>query len=152
MPPLNLYRGHDIKPVTSIDLTTGTPVAYTDAAGYPAGATVLQESSGNVSNAAAAVTLAKAVDKMVYLTGFDVSFAGATSASNVLLTITGLEGDDRTYVIPVPAGADGVGGNFARTFDPPLPAEDLNTDIVVSLAALGAGNTHACVNAQGFRV
>lgn len=127
-------------------------IAYTDAAGYPEGATVLQPSSGNLAATSAAVTLPGVANEMVYLTGFDLTFAGATAESNVLLTISGLEGSDRLYVVSVPAGATKPGEPLFVSFNPPLPAEGLNTSIVLNLPSLGEGNTHAVVNAQGYRV
>ncbi|MBO9710554.1 MAG: hypothetical protein J7521_20325 [Caulobacter sp.] len=132
----------------------GAPVSigYTDAAGYPAGSTILQGSSGNVAAASASVTLASATSQTVYLTGFDFTFTGATATSKVVATITGLAGGTRSYVIAVPAGVDVAGQPLALRFDPPLKAAATATDVVLSVPSLGAGNTNATLNAQGFRV
>lgn len=140
----------DAVKVTAIG-ADGLALAIADGAGYPEGVVILGGSSGNQANALAAVTLAKASGQMSYLTGFDMTFLGATGASTVLATVTGLAGGTRTYVIAVPAGVAVRGEPLVRSFSPPLPAADFNTDIVVSLPALGAGNTNAVVNAHGFR-
>jgi hypothetical protein len=121
-------------------------------AGYPAGATPLSISSGNVAAAVASATLAAAAGVTTYITGFEMTGAGATAASVVSLTVAGLLGGTCTYSVPVPAGA-AVGitpllVNFIR----PLPASAVNTAIVVSCPSLGAGNTNAAVSAHGFRL
>jgi hypothetical protein len=147
----NTARLGDALPRSIVD-TVGAPISYTDAAGYPAGSVVLNNSSGNKAATVATATLSSAAGKTTYLTGFDVSFAGATGASIVLMTVAGLLGGTRSYVIAVPAGAQVGGTSLSRTFDPPLPASAVATDIVVSLPSLGTGNTNAVVNAQGYRV
>lgn len=130
----------------------GDLIAYTDAGGYPAGAEILNVSSGDKANAVATATLGHAASKTTYLQGFDVSFTGATATSTVLLTVTGLVGGTRSYVVVVPAGADVAGTSFSRSFDPPLPASGQDVGIAVSLPALGAGGLHAVVNANGYYV
>lgn len=132
--------------------TDGAAIAYADAAGYPEGATVLQAASGNIAANTATATLVKSADQTCYLTGFDLTFAGATAGSNVILTIVGLLGGTRSYIVVVPAGAAVAGAPIVVRFDPPLPALTVNTDIVVSVPTLGAGNTHTSLNAQGYRV
>lgn len=127
------------------------PVKYADQGGYPAGATPLNASSGNQANTAAVATLAKGAGQTTYLTGFEITGAGATAAGIVLATVTGLVGGPRTLVVAVPAGATTGLTRVAASFDPPLPALTPNADIVVTLPPLGAGNTNAAVNAQGFR-
>jgi hypothetical protein len=50
------------------------------------------------------------------------------------------------------AGATLKNEDVIVTFDPPLPASADNTAIVVTLPALGAGNTNATANAWGFQL
>jgi hypothetical protein len=120
--------------------------------GVPVG-TQVAASSGNVAAAVATATLpAVSANRTNYLTGFDVTAGGATAGAIVNLTITGLLGGTRTYAYAAPTGA-AVGANpLVVLFDPPLPASAANTAIVVSMPSLGAGNTNACVNAQGFHI
>lgn len=112
--------------------------------------TPVQASSGNVAAAVAAATLPAVLNKTNFLSGFDVTSAGATAAAVVNLTITGLLGGTRSYVYTAVAGATLANPNLVVNFDPPLPASGPNVAIVVSLPSLGAGNTNACVNAEGF--
>lgn len=120
--------------------------------GYPVGYTAVVAGSGNVANAAATATLAAVAAKTNYLSGFIVTGAGATAASVVALTITGLLGGTRTQNIVVPAGVTTSIIPLTPSFVPPLPASAVNTAIVVSAAAFGAGNTNAAVMAYGFVV
>lgn len=124
----------------------------TQAAGvYPAASTPLHSSSGNVANIAATATLAAAVGKTTYISGFEVTGGGATAAALVLATITGLLGGTATYTVSVVAGAAAGNPALVVEFAPPLPASAVNTAIVVSVPALGVGSTNSCVVAHGFQ-
>lgn len=118
----------------------------------PAEATQLNASSGNVANASAVATLAAAAGKTNFITGFEITSAGATAASVVLATVTGLLGGTRTYVYASVAGATAANQTLSVQFSQPLRASAVNTAIVVTLPALGAGNTNAAVNAQGWQI
>jgi hypothetical protein len=122
-------------------------VALADAGG----GTAVGASSGNVANASAAATLAAAAGVTNYLTGFTITFAGATAASVVTATVTGLLGGTQSFTIAVPAGATVGGVPFSCDLAIPHPASAVNTAIVLTLPALGAGNTNACVNIRGFQ-
>jgi hypothetical protein len=113
-------------------------------------ATQVAASSGNVAAAVATATLPAVAGKTNYLSGFDVSAAGATAAAVVLLTVTGVVDGPLTYVYTAPAGATVAAAPLRGTFNPPLPASAPNTAIAVSLPSLGTGNTNAAVNAYGF--
>ena len=113
---------------------------------------VTSYASGNVANSVAAATIPAAAGKTSYITGFDVSGAGATLGGVVLLTITGLLGGTVTYPISAPAGVTLGLTPLMVNFTPPLQASAANVAIVVSLPALGAGNTNAAVVARGFSV
>lgn len=113
-------------------------------------ATPLQGSSGNVAAAAATVTFSAVASQTNYLSGFDITGAGATGASVILATITGLLGGTRTYALAIPAGVTTGVTPLAVEFNPPLQASAANIAIVVSAPSFGAGNTNAVVNAQGY--
>jgi len=122
------------------------------AEGVVNGATFLQSSSGTVSNASGVATLSGASGKTTYLSGFQVTGAGATAASVKAVTVTGLIGGTATYTVVVPAGATTSIQPLTVSFYPPIPASAANTDIVVTAPAFGTGNTNVTVSAQGYRL
>jgi hypothetical protein len=119
---------------------------------YMGNGPVTSYASGNVANATAAATIPAVAAKTNYITGFDVSGAGATVGGVVLLTITGLLGGTTTYPIAAPTGVTLGLTPLVVNFSPPLQASAANVAIVVSLPALGAGNTNASVVARGFSI
>lgn len=106
--------------------------------------------SGNVANAAAAATLTPGSGKRMYITGFEMTAAGATAGLPVLLTVAGLLGGTRTFIFVFPAGVLVAAQPLLVKFDPPLPASAVDIAIVASCPAGGAGNTHAAMVAHGF--
>lgn len=118
---------------------------------YPAGATRVAAQSSVAANAIASVTLAAAAAKLTYLTSVQIFATGATAATAVNATITGLLGGTMTIPFAVPAGANLAATPIILDFSTPIPSSAVNTAIVVSLPALGVGNTRAVVNAQGFQ-
>lgn len=129
------------------DLLDGT-FAQVVTALYPGNITA---SSGNVANASAVATLAGAAGKTTYITGFEITAGGATAGALVLATITGLINGTATYVYAVATGAATGSPPLIVEFSAPIPASAVNTAIVVTLPALGAGNTNAAVVAHGFQ-
>lgn len=117
----------------------------------PFGGTAVAATSGNVANASAAATIAAVAAKTNYITGLEITFAGATAASVVIATLTGLLGGTQSFICAVPAGAAVGGAPILLKFDPPHPASAVNTAITATLPALGAGNTNACVNIRGIQ-
>ena len=122
------------------------------AAGYVNGATAVMGTSGNVANAAAVATLAGAVGKTTYITAIYCNASGSTAGLVVSPTITGLIGGTLTFTFVFPVGVLVSGTPLRIEFIPPLPASGLNTAIVCTLPAGGAGTTNATVNATGFQV
>jgi hypothetical protein len=116
------------------------------------GATPESASSGNVAAGTAAASFAAATDVLNYLSGFVVTGSGATGASVVNFTITGLLGGTQTYNITVPAGATTTITPLVVTFPDPIQATAKNVAIAASLPTLGAGNTNASVNIFGYRL
>lgn len=124
-------------------LTQNTPIAA---------GTSLSASSGNVANASAVASLAAAVGLTNYITGFQITASGATAASVVDATVTGLIGGTATYSFTFPAGATVGATPLVVTFPQAIPASAANTAITVTLPASGAGGAHASVNVFGFRL
>lgn len=133
------------------DTAQGVVLISDATTGYPAGSTVLNSSSGNVAAAVATATLTSAASQTAYITGFEVTGAGATAASVVSVTITGTLGGTMTYTLAVVAGATLANQPLIVAFFPPIPASAANTNIVVSCPSLGAGNTNNTVTAHGYR-
>lgn len=91
-------------------------------------------------------TLAAAVGRRTYISGFSLTGGGATLS----VTVTGLA-NTLNYSVAVPAGASvGITPLHLR-FHPPLPASADNTPIVVNVPSFGAGNTNASASAWGFQ-
>lgn len=131
--------------------TEANAASIASAQDYPLGATPVFGSSGNVAAANAVATLIGAPGKQTYLTGFVVSSTGATAAAIVLLTIAGVfNGSTISLVYATVAGATTPNPIWVVTFPKPLPTQTLNTNIVVTLPSLGAGNTNATVVAFGY--
>lgn len=116
----------------------------------PAGATPANASSGNVANAAATATLAGVAGVFTWLTGFEVTGAGATAAAVVLVTVTGCQGGTLTYVLVVPAGATTSINPLIVEPPAPIRSSAVNTSIAVNVPAFGAGNTNASAVAHGY--
>lgn len=121
------------------------PVAIYDANTY------LTASSGNVANASAAATLAGAASLTTYITGFQCTPGGATAAALVIVTVAGVITGTMSYIAGAPAGVAVMGQPLIVQFPTPVPASAVNTAIVVTMPALGGGNTNAACSAQGFR-
>ena len=109
----------------------------------------LEVSSANPA-AANNQTLAAAAGFRTYITGFSVTGGGATGASIIAVTITGLT-NTLTYHVPIPAGAAVGVTPLVVQFIRPIPASADNTAIVVNVPSFGAGNTAASASAQGFQ-
>ena len=118
----------------------------------PSGATAINGASGNVANANAVATLAGASSKTTYITGFEITAAGATAAASVIVAITGTKDTTLSYIFTVPAGAILAADPLVVEFPYPIPASATNTSIVVTCPALGAGNTNAAAVAHGFQL
>lgn len=145
------YVAADTFNLTAVSATTPLPVTNSPgASNIPLSATSVSASSGNVANASAAATIPAVAAKTNYITGFQITAGGATAAAVVSVTVTGLLGGTATFTFGVPAGAGVPATPLVITFPNPLPASAVNTAIVVTCPALGAGNTNATVTAQGY--
>lgn len=131
---------------------SGAQLAALAGASVPNGAVQIGNSSGNVANAAAVATLANAAAKTTYITGFQLTASGATVGLDVVATVAGLLGGTESFIFNFPAGALVGAAPLLVTFPTPLPASAVNTAIVVTLPAGGAGNTNAAASAQGYQL
>lgn len=118
---------------------------------YPSGATFVTNDSGNVANAAAVATLAGVGGKITYLTGFALTASGATLGNDVTATIS--DGTwTKSYTFTFPVGALVPATPIIIQFNNPLKASAVNTAIVVTLPAGGAGNTNATATVEGYQL
>lgn len=115
-------------------------------------ATPITADSGNVANAQAQASLAGISGKTTYITGFEVTAAGATAAAVKTVTVANLVTGSKTYTFVFPAGATVQATPLIVEFSKPIPASATNTAITVTLPASGAGNTNTTVSAQGFQL
>jgi hypothetical protein len=100
-------------------------------------------------------SLAAVAGKTTYITGFDITGTGATAASVLTITVTGV-GTTQNYSLLIPAGvttniAGNSGSMLSVRFPQPIPASAVNTAIVVNCPSFGAGNTNASCTAYGFQ-
>jgi hypothetical protein len=106
-----------------------------------------------VAAAANNQTLAGVAGKTTYISGFHVDGLGATGASTITVTITGLAGAATlSYTVNIPAGATVAIARLQIEFARPIPANAANTAIVVNVPSFGVGNTVAQAGAHGFQL
>lgn len=117
---------------------------------YPAAAIALIAGSGNVANASAAATLTPTALTTAFISGFEVTGSGATAGLPVTVTVAGLLGGTKSYTYTFAAGALVANQPLIVQFAPPLPASAVNTPIVVTCPASGAGGTNNTVVAHGY--
>lgn len=118
---------------------------------YPPGATPLNISSGNEAAATATATLPAATGATTWITGWAVNGGGATAASLISCTVTGLAGGTETRTFAVASGVTAASTALVVTYPAALPASAADTAIAVSCPSFGSGNTNATVNAYGFQ-
>jgi hypothetical protein len=107
--------------------------------------------SGNLAAAQAVATLPGAPGLTTFISGFEITASGATAASCVNATLTGVVSGSLTYTFCAPAGVTAEAPPLIVNFNPPIPAASVNTAIVVTLPSLGAGNANAAVVTHGFQ-
>lgn len=120
-----------------------------------AAGTPLVAATGNLAAASGTATLSHNsanAQEMVYCSGFEVTGSGATAASVISITVTGVRGGTLTYTVAVPAGVTAGVTPLIVEFDPPIPATDTATDIVLNLPSFGTGNTNAAGVIHGYRM
>jgi hypothetical protein len=127
-------------------------VMVTPASDYPLNAIPVSASSGNQANANAVATLPGVAGKTTWITGFEMTSAGATGAGVLNPTVAGVLGGTLTYTYACIAGATLANAPLIVEFPKPVPASAANTAIVVTLPALGAGNANATCVAHGYQL
>lgn len=100
--------------------------------------------------AALAPALPAVAGKTNYLTHFTVDGLGATAASVITVTITGLRGGTITRHLSVPAGATTAIAPLSADFARGRPASAANTAVTLNVPSFGAGNTSAVAQIHGF--
>lgn len=118
---------------------------------YYTESTPVTASSGNVAANTATATLPAVPGKTTYITGFTITGGGATAGSIVNATVTNVVGGTMTFNFAAPTGAAVGASPLGVTFPLPIPANAVNTTVVVSVPSLGAGNTNASVVAYGYQ-
>jgi hypothetical protein len=118
--------------------------------GYPTDAFPLTGASGTVANASAVATLTTTAGHKAYLCGLVITSTGSTAAAVVAPTVTGLTGGTLTFAYATVAGATLQNPTISHSFIPCVPASAAGVNIVVTLPALGAGNTNATASAWGY--
>jgi hypothetical protein len=127
----------------------GTPFVPADSVSKRIGVTA--EATG--TTAAVAATIPAVPGRTAYLCGLSVSPGSATTAITSSVTVTGLITGTLTWATGAPVTAVGVTGAVLTVpFTPCMPASAINSAIVVTSGALGAGGVNNDVNAWGFYV
>lgn len=112
--------------------------------------TMLAQSSANAAGTNN-VSLGGAAGLTTYVTGFQITGGGATAASVITITLTGVVTQTQNYQLVIPAGATTSITPLIVTFPTPVPASATNTSITLNVPSFGAGNTNAAAAIQGFR-
>jgi hypothetical protein len=113
-------------------------------------ATSVIATTNNQANTAASASLQALAGLTTQLWGFSITGGGATAASIVQATITGLIGGaSLIFEIAVPAGVDSGISPIVVNFPNAIPASGQNVAITLNLPAFGAGNTNAVGNMWG---
>lgn len=134
------------------DMGDGTLAEVVSAAQspYPVNAAPLIASSGNKANTSAAATLTPGATQTAYLTGFEVTGSGAVAGLPVTVTVAGILGGTQSFTYTFAAGVLVPNQPLIVPFPVPLPASAINTPIVVTCPASGAGGTNNTVVAHGY--
>src|SRR5216684_6728136 len=98
--------------------------------------------------AAMAPVLPAVAGQTNFITGFQITGGGATAASVIVVTLTGLVGGTRTYDIAVPAGAALGITPLVVEFSEPIPATGPNVAITLNVPSFGVGNTNAAATLE----
>jgi hypothetical protein len=127
---------------------------------YPTGDTgkraVPVTSSATGTTGAVVATLpagTTAVPMLTYITGFEVCASNGTGAAANNVVVANTISGNLNYTINTLAAAATVAGpgHLIVEFNPPIPANALNTAITVTWPAL-AGGTGVSVTAHGFQL
>lgn len=115
------------------------------------GAAAELEAAATVAAVANNQTLAATAGKRTFISGFLIGGLGATGASVIAVTVSGIA-VTMTFRVNIPAGVGVIVPQMFITFPRPIPASADNTAIVVNVPTYGAGNTVADAAAWGFSI
>ena len=146
------FKSTDNAGVHTPHVNVDTVTTSGSASQYPVGATAITASSANVANSSAVATLAGVSAKTTFICGLNISSAGSTAPAVVTPTVTGTITGTLNFTYTTATGATIGNPPYLVNFSPCVPASAVNTAIVVTLPALGAGNTNATVNASGYQL
>lgn len=117
---------------------------------YPAGATPALGTSGNVANAAANATLTGVAGQFTWVTGFEVTGSGATVGLPVTVTLTNTIGGTASWTYAGVAGVLLENTPLIIPFPKPVRSFSQGQSMVLSVPALGAGNTNSTAVIHGY--
>lgn len=153
MPPPVIVTDQTTQGRTLAINSDGSINTRASAGSLPANATAVANSSGNVANSPAVATLAGVSNKTTYIQGLIITPGGATAAAVVTATLAGITGGPLSFTASAPSPAGNAGPVIIINFGVGgLPASTANTSIVLTLPALGTGNTNASVSAWGYQL
>jgi hypothetical protein len=104
--------------------------------------------SGDIANGTATAVIPAAAGQSICLTGFEITGSGATSAKDVVATITSYN-KPLTYAIHVPAGVNVGMTPFGVQFYPAVLLPP-STSGILTVQPFGIGNKHASAVLHGF--
>lgn len=84
-----------------------------------------------------------------YVTGFEISYTGATVGSVITATLNNVLGGQQFHIFTVPTGVN-LSDKYIVEYTRPLPAIGQNTQVFLSIPALGAGNVLTAATLHGF--
>lgn len=116
--------------------------------GFPTNSTPITASATGTTGAISA-TLPGVVGKTTFLCGFALTSGGTTAALTVNSTVVGTIGGTLNFAYVFVSTGQGA---FGVAFPVCIPANAMNTAIVVNLPAGGAGTTVAAVSAWGYQL
>jgi hypothetical protein len=139
-------------------IALGTWAVTAKAVVYNYSQPVHQQVIGFASGAAQSntATLTGVAGEYTYIEGFDLTGGGATAASIIEVTTTGINGSLPKFEVAIAAGvtapAFSTTGSYTWSirFPTPLRSTATNTNITVVVPSYGSGNTNASVIAYGF--
>ena len=135
--------------LTGPALVTGAQLR--EASGGSAAPAFLTASATGAAAALAPALAAPGAGFTDWVTGFQVTGSGATAASVIVVTLTGVIGGTLSYELAIPAGVTAGVPPLTVSFPwPGLPAAAANAPITLNVPSFGAGNTNAAATLQGY--
>lgn len=107
-----------------------------------------QTSTGGA--AANTITVPALAGKSIFVTGFEISGLGATSASNITITLAFGGVTVADYQLEIVAGATTTEPFLSVEYAEPIVSPGIGTNCVLTVPSFGTGNTAASVVLHGF--